>query len=355
LRPPTDALAVVQALQAELTGAGVLQPLLADPGVTDVLVHAGGKVWVDRGEGLREEQVLLGGETEVRRLAVRLIAASGRRLDAAQPYADAVLPDGHRVHAVLPPLAVDGTCLSLRAHRRQGFDLSALAAAGTLPGASLPWLEAALSAGLSMVITGATGSGKTTLLGALLQALPSRLRLVLVEDESEVRAMHPQLVRLQTRPANLEGVGAVTLRDLLRQALRMRPDRLVLGEVRGPEVLDLFTALNTGHEGALATLHANSPAEVPARVEALGALGGLPRLAVHSLLGPALQLVLHLVRGPAGRVLSQVGVLAREPNGEVRCTAALLVGGAPLRSGPALPALRELLISRAITCPGEPT
>lgn len=354
LRSQTDVLEVVQALQAELTGAGPLQPLLSDPTVTDVLVHAGGRVWVDRGAGLAEEPVALGGEAEVRRLAVRLVAASGRRLDAARPYADAVLPDGHRLHAVLPPLAVDGTCLSLRVHRPHGFDLTCLQGSGALPGSARAWVEAVLAARLSMVITGATGSGKTTLLGALVQALPARLRVVLVEDEAELRAGHPQLIRLQAKAANLEGAGAVSLRDLVRQALRMRPDRLVLGEVRGPEVLDLLTALNTGHEGGLATLHANSPAEVPARVEALGALGGLPRNAIHSLLGPALQIVLHLVRHPTGRTLGEVGVLARDHSGAVRSSTALLGCGSRLRAGPALPALRELLAARGTASPRDP-
>lgn len=354
LRSDADVLAAVGPLHAQLAGAGPLQPLLEAPGVTDVLVCGGGQVWVDRGAGPAREPLDLGGEEAVRRLAVRLVAGAGRRLDQAQPFADATLPGGHRLHAVLPPLAVDGTCLSVRVHRPGGLDLAALQRAGSLPGGSEEWLRALLAAGLAGVVTGATGAGKTTLLGALVGALPGRLRVVLVEDESEVRAAHPQLVRLQSRPPNLEGAGAVGLRDLLRQALRMRPDRLVLGEVRGPEVLDLLTALNTGHEGGLATVHANRPAELPARVQALGALGGLPRAAVHSLIGAALQVVLHVERVGGRRQLTEVGVLEPGPDGLVRCVAALRADGVGLARGPAFDALRRLVAARGVPVPGRP-
>ncbi len=351
VRGDAETLRVVTALRAEMAGAGPLEPLLAEHAVTDVLVQRGGEVWVDRGAGLQLATVRLPGEAAVRRLAVRLVTAGGRRLDGAQPWADATLPGGHRVHAVIPPVSVDGTALSVRALRPVRHDLSGLAAGGSLPGGVRAWLEAMLQARLATLVSGATGSGKTTLLGALLGALPPTERLVVVEDATELAPVHPHVVRLQSRPPNIEGAGAVHLRDLVRQALRMRPDRLVLGEVRGPEVVDLLVALNTGHEGGLCTLHANSPAEVPARLEALGALAGLPRDAVHSLAGAALHAVVHCVRDGARRRVAQVAVLVRT-DGRVEARPALVAGSeGRLSAGEALPGLTTLLAERGVRPP----
>lgn len=368
VRSDADTLAVVTALRSEIVGAGPLQPLLDDPTVTDVLVQRGGEVWVDRGAGVRREVLRLDGEEAVRRLAARLVASAGRRLDAAQPWADATLPDGHRCHAVLPPVSVDGTCLSVRTLRQSVLDLDVLTARGTLSAGLRAWLEAMLAAPLAILVTGATGAGKTTLLGALLGALDPGLRLVVVEDATELAPAHPHVVRLQSRPPNVEGAGAVPLRDLVRQALRMRPDRLVVGEVRGPEVIDLLVALNTGHEGGLSTVHANSPAEVPARLEALGALAGLRRDAVHSLAGAALHAVVHCARAPRGRTVAQVAVFdgpgldgpgfeGPGPGGRGRETTvrpALVADGAALRAGPALGRLRDLLADRGVVPPPAP-
>ncbi|HEX7355842.1 MAG TPA: TadA family conjugal transfer-associated ATPase [Mycobacteriales bacterium] len=350
VRSDAETLAVVTQLRAEIVGAGPLQPLLDDPAVTDVLVHRGGEVWVDRGDGLRRSPVRVGGEAAVRRLAARLVASAGRRLDAAQPWADATLPDGHRCHAVLPPLAVDGTCLSLRTLRPATLDLAALDATGALPGGLRSWLEAILAAPLATLVTGATGAGKTTLLGALLGALAPDLRVLVVEDATELAPRHPHVVRLQSRPANVEGAGAVPLRDLVRQALRMRPDRLVLGEVRGAEVVDLLVALNTGHEGGLSTVHANSPAEVPARLEALGALAGLRRDALHSLVAAAVQAVVHCGRTTAGRQVHQVGVVDVVDRGVVVVPALVVARGA-LRPGPGHGSLCRLLAARGVSPP----
>lgn len=341
VRSAVENLAVVTAVQAELSGAGVLQPLLAEPAVTDVLVQGGGEVWVDRGAGLERSGVRIGDEVAVRALAVRMAAAAGRRLDVAQPFADAVLPDGHRVHAILPPLAVDGTCLSLRVLQPRRYHLAALAE--SMPEGLHRWLRALIDRGVAAVVTGATGTGKTTLLGAMIGALDPGLRVVIVEDTTELRPAHPLAVRLQARAPNVEGAGGVDLRTLVRQALRMRPDRLVLGEVRGAEIVDLLVALNTGHAGGLCTLHANSASEVPPRIEALAALGGLARAAAHSLLAPALRVVIHLARTAQDRRIDEVGVLQTAADGLVRCVPALRTDAGRLSHGPGYHALVALV------------
>ncbi|MGY1670948.1 TadA family conjugal transfer-associated ATPase [Geodermatophilus sp. SYSU D00710] len=307
-----EVLDAVRDAVAELAGAGPLEPLLREPGVTDVLVNGPAAVYVDRGSGLERSLVRFPDEDAVRRLAVRLAASAGRRLDDAAPWVDAGLPDGTRLHAVLPPVSGGGTCLSLRVLRRARLGLDDLAARGTLPGESAGLLRAVLRARLAFLVTGGTGSGKTTLLAALLGELPAAERLVLCEDAPELAPAHPHVVRLLTRPANVEGAGRVTLRDLVRQALRMRPDRLVVGEVRGAEVADLLAALNTGHDGGCGTLHANRPGEVPARLEALGVAAGLDRRAVHSQAAAALAVVVHLRRTPEGRRVEEIGVVRRD-------------------------------------------
>ncbi len=308
-----DLLSAIREFDHELLGAGPLQPLLAEPAVTDVLVTAPDAVWVDRGHGLDRVAVRFPDGDAVRRLAQRLAVAAGRRLDEAAPFVDALLPDGTRLHAALPPVAADGVYLSLRVHRPAAHDLVALRALGTVDADLDAVLRAIVAARLAFLVVGGTGSGKTTLLAALLGCVDPAERVVCVEDAGELRPAHPHFVRLVTRPPNIEGAGEITLRDLLRQALRMRPDRLVVGEVRGPEVCELLTALNTGHEGGSGTLHANSVHEVPARLEALAALGGLGRAALHSQLAAALQVVLQVGRRPDGRRrLAAIGVLDRE-------------------------------------------
>jgi pilus assembly protein CpaF len=246
-----DVLRVVRDAVDEFAGAGPLEALLRIPGVTDVLVNGPEQVWLDRGAGLERAAVRFPDDDAVRRLAVRLAAAAGRRLDDAAPWVDVGLPDGTRLHAVLPPVSSTGTCLSLRVLRRSVHTLADLASLGTLPGASEELLRTVVRRRLAFLVTGGTGSGKTTLLSALLGEVDPGERIVLCEDASELTPAHPHLVRLLTRPANVEGAGAVTLRDLVRQALRMRPDRLVVGEVRGPEMADLLAALNTGHDGGV--------------------------------------------------------------------------------------------------------
>ena len=306
-----DVLRAVRDAVDEFSGAGPLEPLLRAPGVTDVLVNGPDEVWVDRGSGLERSEVSFADDDAVRRLAVRLAAAAGRRLDDASPWVDVGLPDGTRLHAVLTPISATGTCLSLRVLRRSVHTLADLASLGTLPGPSEALLRALVRGRHAFLVTGGTGSGKTTLLSALLGEVDPTERMVLCEDATELAPAHPHVVRLLTRPSNVEGAGEVTLRDLVRQALRMRPDRLVVGEVRGPEMTDLLAALNTGHDGGCGTLHANRPTEVPARLEALGVAAGLGRDAVHSQLAAALSVVVHLRRTVAGRRVAELGVVRR--------------------------------------------
>ncbi|MEU5779753.1 TadA family conjugal transfer-associated ATPase [Micromonospora lupini] len=307
----TAVLRIADRVHDDLVGAGPLAPLLADPEVTDVLVN-GVRVWVDRGAGLHQVAVPVGSVEDVRRLAQRLIASAGRRLDDGSPYADARLPDGTRLHAVLPPVATEGPYLSLRTFRHRPFTLDELVRQGTVPRPVAPLLAAVVAARLAYLVTGGTGSGKTTLLNTLLGLVPATERIVLVEDAAELQPGHPHVVGLQARTANVEGTGVVSLGDLVRQALRMRPDRLVVGECRGAEVVDLLAALNTGHDGGAGTLHANTPSDVPARLEALGMLGGLPRAALHAQVVAALQVLLQVRRGDRGRVLESICLLLPE-------------------------------------------
>ncbi|MCX2933100.1 TadA family conjugal transfer-associated ATPase [Mycobacterium sp. CVI_P3] len=324
-----EVLSNLRILQTELTGAGLLEPLLRAPGTTDVMVTSPDAVWVDDGNGLRLTTVRFADEAAVRRLAQRLAVAAGRRLDDAQPWVDGQLSGlgagdfSVRLHAVLPPVAAGGTCLSLRVLRPATQDLAALIAAGAIAPAAAELLTGVIEARLAFLVSGGTGAGKTTLLAAALGAVPDSERIVCVEDAPELAPPHPHLVRLVARAANVEGAGEVTLRQLVRQALRMRPDRIVVGEVRGAEVVDLLTALNTGHDGGAGTVHANSPAEVPARLEALAALGGLDRTALHSQLAAAVQVVVHVGRGRDGaRRLDEVAVLCRADDGGVHAVTA---------------------------------
>ena len=320
----TDVLNSLRLLETELTGAGILEPLLRAEGVTDVLVSAPDEVWVDDGNGLRRSAIRFPDEASVRRLAQRLATAAGRRLDDAQPWVDGQLAGGIggqftvRLHAVLPPIAVAGTCISLRVLRPASQGLAALTAAGAISSEAAALLADIISSRLAFLVSGGTGAGKTTLLAAALGSVADHERIVCVEDAPELAPRHPHFIRLVARSANVEGAGEITLRHLVRQALRMRPDRIVVGEVRGAEVVDLLAALNTGHDGGAGTVHANSPAEVPARLEALAALDGLSPAALHSQLGAAVQVVLHVNRGPGGRRLSEIAVLDRDDTGRVR-------------------------------------
>lgn len=335
-------LRLVSDLRDEFAGSGPLQPLVRDPAVTDILVNAPDEVWLDRGRGLERCDVTFADADAVLLLAQRLASAAGRRLDEAAPFVDARLPDGSRLHAVIPPIADRCATISLRIPRRRAFGLDELISSGTIDAAGADWLRAVVDARLAFLITGGTGSGKTTILAALLGLVPATDRLLIVEDSAELRPDHPHIVRLEARPPNVEGAGAVTLRDLVRQALRMRPDRLVVGEVRGAEVVDLLAALNTGHEGGCGTVHANSPEDVPARLEALGLMAGLPRDAVHSLIVAGLHVVIHLERHRSGRRVSSIHVL-QDAGGRARAVPALVRGVDGWDSGPGLDLLRSMV------------
>ena len=332
---------LVRDVEQDLHGAGPLEPLLRLPGVTDVVVNGPGEVWLDRGQGMERADVRFDSEEEVRRLAQRLAAKAARRLDDASPYVDARMADGTRLHAVLPPVGVDGTLLSLRVPGRGRMDVDELAARGMLDESTAQLLTECVGARVAMLITGGTGSGKTTMLSALLACVPDHERIVIAEDSTELAPRHPHAVRLQSRLPNVEGAGAISVRDLVRQALRMRPDRLIVGEVRGPEIVDLLTAMNTGHEGGMSTLHANSADDLPSRIEALGLMAGLDRHAVHALAAAAVEAVVHLGRENGRRVLTGIHVPDRDGSGLVRMLPALVRESGHLREAPALEQLRR--------------
>lgn len=295
-------------VRAELEGLGPLEQLVADPAVTDVLVNGPDEVWVDGNGGLRRVGRIFAGDAEVRALAVRLVAAGGRRLDDGCPAVDVQL-DGFRVHAVLPPISTGGALLSIRIRRRRVFTLAELAMAGAVAPVMAQALTLMMRARLNFLISGATGTGKTTLLSTLLGLASPQERLVLVEDVAELDPAHPHTVGLQARHGNLEGAGVLDLAELVRQALRMRPDRLVVGECRGAEVRELLAAMNTGHDGGGGTLHANSADAVPARLSALAALAGLTPDALALQAGSALDVVVHVVRNSRGRHVESLNLL----------------------------------------------
>lgn len=286
-------------LRAELTGGGPLEELLATRGVTDVLVNAPDQVWLDRGCGLELTAVRFDSDAAIRRLAARLAAQAGRRLDDAAPFVDAVLPDGTRLHAILPPLVAHPT-LSLRVLSRRRLNLADLMTLSAMSEQLGQLLTAVVRARLSMLISGGTGTGKTSLLAALLGVADGADRIITIEDAAELRVQHPHVVALLARPANVERAGAVELRELVRQALRMRADRLVIGEFRGAEIVELLAALNTGHAGGAATVHANSVADVPARLVALAALAGMSASTLAAQAASALDVLVHIQRDRVG-------------------------------------------------------
>jgi pilus assembly protein CpaF len=314
------------ATRAELTrrvteralGLGPLQPLLEDPSVDEVMVSGLRPVHVERGGRLQETTVAFASEAQLRDVIERVLAPAGRRVDEASPMADARLPDGSRVNVVLPPLAVDGPALTIRRFRRRAFTGADLVEAGTLPAALLEFLERAVRGRANLLVCGGTGSGKTTTLNALSGAIGRAERVVTIEDAAELRLAQPHVVRLEARPPSLEGRGEVTIRALVRNALRMRPDRIVIGEVRGPEALDLLGALSCGHDGSLCTVHAGSPAESLRRLETLALLAGvgLPHAAVREQVADALHLVACQRRLPDGRrVVTEVAEVVRVAGG----------------------------------------
>lgn len=312
---PVPLLQTARQRRLDLSGLGPLERFAQPDGVTDLFVNGEAGLWIDTGAGLTRSDDWHMDEYSVRQLAVRLIALGGRHIDEASPCVDVRLSDGIRVHAVLPPVSTTGTLLSVRLPRAEGFTLAALYAAGlcgsgTNASELLDRLRDAVRTRENLLITGAAGSGKTTLLAALLGEAPPGERIVAIEDVAELRVAHPHVVALESRQANLEGAGKVGMDALVREALRMRPDRLVLGECRGAEIRDLLAALNTGHDGGAGTLHANSLGDVPARLEALGALAGMSAEAVGRQTASAIDLVVHLERRDGVRVIAEMGRFA---------------------------------------------
>ncbi|HEV2812456.1 MAG TPA: CpaF family protein, partial [Solirubrobacteraceae bacterium] len=295
-------------------GLGPLEPLLADPAVEEIMVSGPGRVWVERGGRVEETAVAFGSEAELRHAIERILAPLGRRVDEAEPLCDARLPDGSRVNVVIPPLALDGPSLTIRRFRRRGLSPEDLVACGSWSPPLHDLLRAAVRARLNVLVSGGTGSGKTTTLNALSAFVPERERIVTIEDAAELRLRQPHVVRLEARPASLEGRGEVTISQLVRNALRMRPDRIVVGEVRGAEALDMLSAMSTGHAGSLSTVHAGSTEEALRRVETLALMAGLglPHAAIREQIAGALDLVVHQARLPGGaRAVVSVGEVVR--------------------------------------------
>jgi pilus assembly protein CpaF len=322
---------VVAQVEARAGGLGPLDAVLADPEVSEVMVNGPGPVWVERAGALHRLGLHLDGPT-IEHLIERVVGPLGLRVDRSSPLVDARLPDGSRVNAVLPPLAVDGPCLTIRRFVVRDLPLAATAPPGVA--ALLAW---AVRSRLNVVVSGGTGAGKTTLLNALASEIPAGERIVTVEDTAELRLPGDHVVRLESRPANAEGAGGVGVRELVRNALRMRPDRIVVGECRGEEALDMLQAMNTGHEGSLSTCHANSPADALHRLETMVLAGpvALPLAAVREQVDAAVDLLVQVARRPDGaRRVVAVGELVRGPDRRV-------VGGRvrPLAGGEGLHAL----------------
>jgi pilus assembly protein CpaF len=294
---------LAELVRRDTVGFGPLEELLADPLVGEVMVNGCDGVYVERAGRIEPAPVSFADERQVRELIERILAPVGRRVDELAPMADARLPDGSRVNVVIPPLAVDGPVISIRRFGAVRPGPDELVASGSLAPEARQVLERAVRARRTILVSGGTGSGKTTLLNALSAWIEPRERIITIEDAAELSLQQPHVVRLESRPSSVEGRGEVTIRDLLRNALRMRPDRIVIGEVRGPEALDLITALNTGHEGALSTVHANSPADALRRLETLALMAevGLPHGAIREQVARGVELVVHVRREPDGR------------------------------------------------------
>jgi len=299
-------------------GLGPLDALLADPDVDEIMVNGPGTVWVERGGRLEPTAVAFADEDELRHAIERILAPLGRRVDEAEPMCDCRLPDGARVNVVIPPLAIDGPVLTIRRFRPRGLAPDDLVALGSWTPPLRTFLASAVAARCSVLVSGGTGSGKTTTLNALSSFIPIGERVVTIEDTAELRLQQPHVVRLEARPASVEGRGEVTIRRLVRNALRMRPDRIVVGEIRGAEALDMLGAMSTGHDGSLSTVHAGSADEALRRVETLALMAdlGLPHTAVREQICAAIDLVVHQARlGDGARRVVSVSEVVRVAGG----------------------------------------
>jgi pilus assembly protein CpaF len=296
--PEEERRAVAARIVRMAGGLGPIDRLLQDPGVDEVMVNGSDEVWVERAGRLEPTSASFESEAALLHAIEAILTPVGRRVDEASPLCDARLPDGSRVNVVIPPLSLSGPCLTIRRFRPQGMSIDDLVRLGTLPAVLADYLSGRVAERASILVSGGTGSGKTTTLGALSGAIPEGERIVTIEDAAELRLRQHHVVRLESRPPNLEGRGEVTIRHLVRNALRMRPDRIVVGEVRGAEALDMLMALNTGHEGSLTTVHANTPVDALRRIETLALMAGigLPHAAVRDQMASAIDLVVHQAR-----------------------------------------------------------
>lgn len=331
--PSEERAALVQAVIDETLGLGPLEPLFRDPEVTEVMVNGPHAVFVERSGRIESVDTCFADAAHLLHVIDRILSPLGRRLDEASPMVDARLPDGSRVNAIIPPLSLDGPVLTVRRFRAAPLTGDDLVALGTLTADMLRLLHDAVRARLNVLVTGGTGTGKTTTLAALAEAIGASERVVTIEDAAELRLPLPHVVRLESRPPSIEGTGAVPIRALVRNALRMRPDRIIVGEVRGGEALDLLQALTTGHEGSLSTLHASSPADALRRLTTLALMGDLdlPYRAVADQVASAVDLVVHQARLADGsRRVVEVAAVTPAPDGPQVTT---LVRGQVTRGG----------------------
>ncbi len=294
----TERRQVIQGIQDEMLGLGPLEPLLADPGISDILVNGPQQTWIERRGKLERSAVRFDDDAHLRRVIDRIVSRIGRRVDEMSPMVDARLPDGSRVNAVIPPLAIDGASLSIRRFGGDALTLQELVRLQALTPGMAELIAALVQARLNVLVSGGTGSGKTTLLNAMSASIPASERIITIEDAAELQLQQPHVVRLESRPPNIEGEGEVSQRALLRNSLRMRPDRIILGEVRGAEVLDMLQAMNTGHDGSMTTLHANSPRDALTRLEHMLGMAGLQldTRSVRQQIGSALSVVVQVSR-----------------------------------------------------------
>jgi pilus assembly protein CpaF len=289
---------ITSALADDILGHGPLERLLADDSITEIMVNGPFEIWIERQGRLYPTNVRFNDDSHLRRIINKIVAQVGRRVDEASPMVDARLPDGSRVNVIIPPLSLTGPLVTIRKFSRNRMTLQDMIRIGTLTTETVEFLERCIEAELNILISGGTGSGKTTLLNAVSEAIPDSNRIVTIEDAAELRMAQQHTLRLEARPSNIEGEGQVTIRDLVRNSLRMRPDRIIVGEIRGPEALDMLQAMNTGHEGSLSTLHANSPRDALARIETMVLMAGydLPVRAIRQQVSSALDLIVHLER-----------------------------------------------------------
>ena len=300
---PLERRAFVQELIQDILGYGPLDPLLADPTVTEIMCNGFDEIWVERSGRIESTEAAFGDDAHYRRVIERIVAGVGRRIDESSPMVDARLPDGSRVNAIIPPLAIHGAVLTVRKFSRDPYTSKDLVNFGTLTLDLATVLEACVRGKLNVLVSGGTGTGKTTNLNVLSAFVPEGERIITIEDSAELQLQQPHVVNLEARPCNAEGVGEVRIRDLVRNALRMRPDRIIVGEVRGGEALDMLQAMNTGHEGSMTTVHANSPRDALSRIETMVLLAGfdLPVRAIREQIASAINLIMHLDRLPDGR------------------------------------------------------